>query len=585
MDKRTLLAVILSTIVISVGFMIQNTFFAPPLPESPAVTEQAEASGNTNASDGSVSSNDNSQQQPTAPVLQAQGIIPFGDEPREKMVSLDTKVFKATFSSRGALLTSMKLKEHFENGEPLEMIWRGNDAEGAFGISFGGPEREIAHVPFFVRNIDENTLEFYREFAVQTSSGPVPFTLTKRFRFNPSDYLFEVLVKIENSVNAYPALDEDGYAYTLSFGPQIGPQVEKMDGRYAYRRYFTYENGKQKDYRMKNGSVSVDNRVSWAAVLGKYFAVIGVPDATDYDLLFTEGSEPGLPTTSRLFFSRPPLKSSVSEDVFRFYMGPKISRVLTQYNDPDKNGFGTRDLHLEEVMDQGRLLGWLEVIMKKLLVFFYSIIPNWGVAIILLTILVKVVLFPITHKSYESTSKMQMLQPKMKEIQDKYRDNPNKMNQEMAELYKREKVNPMGGCLPMLLQMPMFIAMYGLFNKYFDLRGSSFIPGWITDLSSPESVYSFAPFKIPILGWSDIRLLPMFFVATMILSSKMTQSPSSAGSQNSSMKMMTYMMPIFFFFFLYNAPSGLLVYWIVTNVLTIGQQKAISKIQKRKEEG
>lgn len=585
MDKRTLLAVILSTIVISVGFMIQNTFFAPPHPEIPAVTEQADVSRDTNVSDGSVSSNENSQQQPTAPVLQAQGITPFGDEPGEKMISLETKVFKATFSSRGALLTSMKLKEHFENGKPLEMIWRGNDEEGAFGISFGGPERDITNVPFFVRNIDENTLEFYREFAVQTSSGPVPFTLTKRFRFAPSDYLFEVSVKIENSVNAYPALDEDGYAYTLSFGPQIGPQVEKMDGRYAYRRYFTYENGKQKNYRMKNGSVSVDNRVSWAAVLGKYFAVIGVPDATDYDLLFTEGSEPGLSTTSRLFFSRPLLKSSVSEDVFRFYMGPKISRVLTKYNDPDKNGFGTRDLHLEDVMDQGRLLGWLEVIMKKILVFFYSIIPNWGVAIILLTILVKVVLFPITHKSYESTSKMQMLQPKMKEIQDKYRDNPNKMNQEMAELYKREKVNPMGGCLPMLLQMPMFIAMYGLFNKYFDLRGSSFIPGWITDLSSPESIYSFAPFKIPILGWSDIRLLPMLFVATMILSSKMMQSPSSAGSQNSSMKMMTYMMPIFFFFFLYNAPSGLLVYWIVTNVLTIGQQKVISNMQKRKEEG
>ena len=596
MDKRTLLAVILSTIVISVGFIIQNAFFAPPPVTEQAVENRVSENSGTSAgiesegTDSSSASGSIEQGSDTAsseaaaePVLPAEGITPYGDSPSDKLVSLETNVFDATFSTRGAVLVSMKLKEHMDGDNPLEMIWQGEEEKGAFGLTFGGPEGDYTDVTFKSRKIDGNTLEFSRVFAVKTSQGEVPFTLKKRFTFKPDDYLFELSVVVENSVNAYPALDEEGYAYTLSFGPQIGPEVEKMDGRYEYRRYFTYENGKQKNYKVKNGFARVDARVSWAAVLGKYFTVIGIPDATNYDISFTEGSDPGLQTTSGLHFSRPLIKSSMNEDVFRFYMGPKQGSVLTSYNDPEKNGFGTRDLQLEEVMDQGRILGWLESILKSLLVFFHSIVPNWGIAIVLLTIFVKLLLFPITHKSYESASKMQQLQPKMTEIREKYKDNSTKMNQEMAELYKKEKVNPMGGCLPLLLQMPIFIALYGLFNKHFDLRGAVFIPGWINDLSSPESIWNFAPFQIPILGWSDIRLLPILFVGTMMLSSKLMQSGGAAASQNSSMKMMTYLMPVMFFFILYTAPSGLLVYWIVTNFLTIVQQKVIGLVQKKKE--
>jgi YidC/Oxa1 family membrane protein insertase len=585
MDKRTLLAVILSTVVISVGFMVQNKLF-PPVPVEEQVTVQTDRreASDTEAAD-TASAQDQQdqrdQQEAARPTLPAEGIIPYGEDPSARTVSLSTEVFEAVFSTRGAQLVSMRLKEHLENDAPLELIWSSEENEGAFGIAFGGPDGSAHNVPYNVRTVDPFTVAFYRDFAVETSDGPVPFTLTKTFRFQPEEYLFEVFIRIDNSVNAYPALDRDGFAYTLTVGPQIGPKVEKIDGRYEYRRYFTYENGKQKNYRIRNGSAVVDARITWAAVLGKYFAVVGVPDSTDYTVTFTEGAEAGLSTTSKLHFSRPPIRSSVNEDLFRFYMGPKQSRVLTSYNSSDRNAFGTSNLHLEEVMDQGRFLGWLEVILKRVLEFFYTIIPNWGVAIILLTIFVKLLLFPITHKSYESTSKMQTLQPKMTEIREKYKDNPTKMNQEMAELYKREKVNPMGGCLPLLLQMPIFIALYGLFNKYFDLRGAAFIPGWISDLSSPETIWNFAPVQLPLLGWSDLRLLPILFVATMVLSSKLMQNPGT-GAQNSQMKMMTYMMPIVFFFILYDAPSGLLVYWIVTNFLTIVQQKIIGLVQKKK---
>ncbi|HDQ13570.1 MAG TPA: membrane protein insertase YidC, partial [Sediminispirochaeta sp.] len=429
---------------------------------------------------------------------------------------------------------------------------------------------------FHVRRIDGNTVEFYRDFAVPNQQGEmVPFTLKKRFVFKPQDYLFELRIAIENSVNAYPPLDFEGFSYSLSYGPQIGPKFEELDGRYEYRRYYKYAEGHRDNLKLSDGELVIDDRVTWAALLGKYFTVIAIPDATQYRITFSEKPVEGMNVASRMFLSRPMIRSSRNEDVYQFYVGPKLSRELTRYNDPEENGFNTSNLHLEEVMDTGAILGWLEWILKRLLILFHSIVPNWGVAIIILTFVIKGILYPFTHKSYESTSKMQALNPKMQELRTKYKDNPQKLNQEMAALYKTEGVNPLGGCLPLLLQMPVFIALYGLLNKHFDLRGATFIPGWITDLSGPETIFNL-PFSLPFLG-DEVHLLPILFALTMVFSTKMMQNPSASGSQQSSMKMMTYFMPVFLFVVLYNAPSGLLVYWIVTNFLTIIQQKLVGK--------
>jgi YidC/Oxa1 family membrane protein insertase len=201
---------------------------------------------------------------------------------------------------------------------------------------------------------------------------------------------------------------------------------------------------------------------------------------------------------------------------------------------------------------------------------FYRLIPNWGVSIILLTILVKLVLYPLTRKSYESTAKMREIGPKVSALKEKFGDDAQKLNAATMELYKKEGVNPLGGCLPILLQFPFFIAMFSLFNNHFDLRGAVFIPGWITDLSSPEAIVNF-PFTIPLLGWDALRLLPIIFVATQLISTKFTQ-PADASQNNAQMKMMTLGMPIMFFFIMYNMPSGLLVYWIFQNIITTGQQ-------------
>jgi YidC/Oxa1 family membrane protein insertase len=190
-------------------------------------------------------------------------------------------------------------------------------------------------------------------------------------------------------------------------------------------------------------------------------------------------------------------------------------------------------------------------------------------------VVVKLALFPLTRKSSESTLRMQALAPKIKELQEKYKDNKQKMNTEMAEFYKKEGYNPLAGCLPMLIQLPIFFAMYNLFSNHFDLRGAMFIPGWIPDLSLPESIFNFSPSRLPLLGWSDIRLLPFLYVGSQLLYGKVTQTPDQKG--NTQMKMMLYVMPIVFFFILYDMPSGLLVYWIMSNLLTMVQQIIINK--------
>jgi YidC/Oxa1 family membrane protein insertase len=202
------------------------------------------------------------------------------------------------------------------------------------------------------------------------------------------------------------------------------------------------------------------------------------------------------------------------------------------------------------------------------------------VSIILLTILTRLILFPLTKKSSEATLKMQEFQPKIQEIQQKYQSNPQKMNEEMAKFYKTAGYNPLSGCLPLLIQFPLIFAMYNLFNNYFEFRGAMFIPGWVPDLSAGDSVYVL-PFTLPFLNWTDLRILPIIYVISQLLFGKVTQTPTTA-QQNSSMKIMIYGMPIFFFFIFYNAPAGLLLYWTFSNILTLVQQIIINRMMHAK---
>jgi YidC/Oxa1 family membrane protein insertase len=581
MDKNTILAIVLSVLVITLGMTIQATFFAPPVPEMVPTTERVETSRTTTGDTTYLAPAQSSQV--SANIAWDSNLpgslVAVGNKGNSTPFTFETNYFLIEFNPNGASIASFKLKDHLDNGEPVELLFKDATSNDAF-LLYAGNDKTNPIDANFRYQIIGNQVQFTQEFALLEEDGKTPgapFTITKTYTFGEEDYLFEIDVETRNSENKAIPLSFENFAYTLAFEPQIGPSFTSLDNNYNYRRFYIKEDGSSKKDQVKlsNGAYTTTKPLSWVALVGKYFSLIAIPDATNYMVSLSEVSGEGIPMQSSIYLSRPTIKSAAQTDTFRFYAGPQLKRDMVIYNDASLNSFGVSGLQLEAALDSSSWLGWLETNLKTILNLLYKIIPNYGIGIIILTFLLKLALYPITKKGMESTAKMASLSPKMQEIKEKYPDNPTKQNEEMAAMYKKEKINPMGGCLPMLLQFPILIAFYGLLNKHFELRGAMFIPGWIPDLSRPDMVASL-PFNLPFLG-NELHLLPIFYTVSMIYSMKITQNASTAGSQQGMMKFMTYGMPLMFFFVLYNAPSGLILYWSVMNALSIVQQLYTNK--------
>ena len=242
------------------------------------------------------------------------------------------------------------------------------------------------------------------------------------------------------------------------------------------------------------------------------------------------------------------------------YVGPLDYRILKSYN-----------VGLEETVG----LGWRwiirpisEYVMLPAFQFIHSFIPNYGVAIVIFSILLKLLLNPLTASSMKSMRKMQALQPMMNEIKEKYKEDPQKMNQAVMNLYKEYKINPMGGCLPMALQMPILYALWAIFRSNIALRQSNFV-WWIKDLSIPDTIVHL-PFTIPIVGMSQVSGLALLMAITMFFQQKMS-------IKDPRQQFMVWFMPVFFWILFNNFPAGLNLYYFVFNLLSIGQQYLMNK--------
>ncbi len=589
MDKRTVLAMFLTIVVVTLGMFVQTTFFAPeilPTEETVAQTAIAENDNQTNesvittntttTSTSSTSTSYNYVNQSSAYNSGLPGSFVAIDENSESEFVYNNGVLNVTFDTKGASVSSIKLVEHLDTeGNPVELLFKGNSDKNAF-LMYAGNDRSNPIDSNFNYSIQSNDIVFSQTFALLDDNGEAgdTFKVIKTYTFNENEYLFEVNITIENSINKAIPLNFENNAYTLAFEPQLGPSFETMaNNNYSYRRFYTkYDGDSNKKTINVDEEEVLEDYVTWTALAGKYFAIIAIPDATQYDITLTkEVDVDGLAQANGMYYTRPVIKSAYNTDTFRFYCGPELSSTLSIYNNSQDNGFGLSGLNLDQAVDASSWLGWLENILKWALNMLNKVIPNYGIDIILLTIILKILINPLTKKSMESSAKMGALGPKTEELKKKYENNPEKLNKEMSELYRKEGINPLGGCLPMLVQFPILIAFYGLLNKHFELRGAMFIPGWITDLSQPETIFTLG-FNIPFLG-NQIHLLPILYTVSMIFSMKITQAGQAGGGQAAStMKIMTYGMPIMFFFVLYNAPSGLLLYWSVMNAISIGQQ-------------
>lgn len=585
MEKNTILAIILSALVLFVGTYISQ-MINERNPSPPAPIEQTADDVNEEVV----------REKPTEKTTSLQISDMTEDIPDQnfeaKTIVEETDYYRIVFNTAGAIVSDLDLTQELDEEVPISMVLDGKTDTGTFNMAFGGTDVPYIRDVFDHKRIRKGN-QIIHQFSRNYLKDGQLFSLEKSYRIIPGEYIVELRITLQTpDGKAVPLINPDQPAYTLVYGPQIGPVFEQLN-RYEIRKNVSWgpdpKSGKFKrevhqSRRGKEPVVSFSNTVNWAGIIGKYFAVIVNPGIGNPTITWDGRPVEGQKQPSQLMISQPARRESVIDDIYQFYIGPLGRDQLKRYDNAEDNAFGISGMALQQAPQTSSWLGWLQSILRVLLEFFHSIIPNYGVAIILLTILVKAILYPFTHKSYQSTSKMQAIQPKLKEIQEQYKGDSQKINAKTAELYKSEGVNPMGGCLPMLFQFPIFISLYGLLNTYFPLRGATFIPGWITDLSVPEYVWREfeTPINLLIIDIPAIRILPVLYLGGQLLMTKVMQQGSTGMQSGMQQKMLTLGMPIMFFFILYNMPSGLLLYWTAMNLITIGQQLVTNYIKKQK---
>lgn len=566
MEKNTLIAIVLSTVVL-IGFTVLQTVVFPPEPTQETVVVEEQSALDATVSEGTgVSSGSLAMAYPDSEeAIQEQEIV------------VNTGKAKITLTNRGGDVIGYELLEHRDGESGVQMADNVSASNRAFSISFGGAENGIIQDLFHVKQIDDYTVAFYKTFEDSRSGGT--YVLAKQYTFKSGDYMFRLDVSVEGS-DGMSRLSFGDAAYTIRTSPQIGPYFNAKTNNYENRTFMSFDGKKRKKVLGAGKTEVYDKEYTWTGVGGKYFEILGIPVQPD-TMLGVEYStkvEVSDYANAQVLMTRKAIMEPTAKDSYYFYVGPRTEENLRIYNKAEENPWGLSNLRLNDSLESTGILSWLETVLKWCMELIYRVIPNWGVSIIILTILIKILLFPLTKKSSMGTLKMQEIQPRMQELQEKYRDQPEKLNMEMSKLYKETGYNPLSGCLPLLIQFPLIFAMYNLFNNYFEFRGAMFIPGWIPDLSVGDIVP--LPVTLPLVG-NQIHLLPVIYLASQLLFGKITQA-GTAGANSTQMKIMMYGMPIFFFFIFYNAPAGLLLYWTVSNVLQLFQQMIINRMMKAK---
>jgi len=556
MEVRMLLAIVLSFSI----FLLYHVLFvkAPPAPvdQRGAVQETQEVEGQSVAELEGVKALD--EEPPPESLPEEVVVTTPAQEGRTIVVS--TPLYLAEFTENGGTLKSFKLKKYRESLEPesplKELVQLPEDPRGTLVVSFMGQRILGLTNAVFVADVEGDSVDINEgqerlSFAWRSSDG---VTIQKSYTFSADTYEVGLEIKVRN-LSSEPIDDNLAISLRNSFG-------EDSESRYVFSGPAVLLDGKLEEIDVKDLSKPKDREkagtIGWVAQVDRYFLSAIVPKeprkaavkmAKPSDILRTTYIDPSGPV--------PPKSERTYQ--YKVYFGPKSIEIL------DSVG-----ADLTRILD----FGFFDIIAKPLLHamnFIFRFIPNYGVVIIIITIIVKLLFWPLSNKSYKSMSQMKKLQPKMAEIKAKYKHDRKLMNQEMMSLYKLYKVNPLGGCLPMVLQIPVFFAFYKMLYQAIELRHAPFWL-WINDLSAPDRLFHFditLPLMAPPYG---IPVLTLVMGASMFLQQKMSPPPGDPTQA----KMMMFM-PIFFTFIFINFPSGLVLYWLVNNILSMVQQKYVSK--------
>ena len=384
-------------------------------------------------------------------------------------------------------------------------------------------------------NNDKKTLKFSTVYQGKT--------LQKIFTFYPDKYNIDVDIVFDD-----PSSFISRNQYTLGWSGGLPPTEKNTSNDFQFFEGFASLGGEHMGTKPKKGKLSEENQKGstlWSAIKTKYFISAIVPGQAG----IAARVESEL-VEKRPIYSTEITQTTSSTNIFTVYLGP------LDYNNLKEFGVGLEsnvDLGWALFRPIGQLISWL---LSKM----YAIIPNYGLVVIVFAFLIKLLLNPLTVKTFESTRKMQSLAPEINKIKEKYKNDPQKMSRAQMELYKSSGANPMGGCLPMLIQMPILVSVFSIFRSKIEFRGAPFF-GWISDLSVPDTLVE--------LGGFPINILPVLMGSTMFIQQKMMAAPNADANQ----KTMMYVMNVFFLFLFYSFPSGLNLYYFVFNLLSIIQQK------------
>lgn len=491
----------------------------------------------------------NAPAQPTAPSVpqpaaaNAPGAVSAN---AEQAVVIDNGVFRVAFSNQGATVHSWLLKKYQDaHAKPVELVSVAGAPTVGWPMAylFRGtkPQVDLNKVLFVARQPDPLTVEF------EYSDGR--YIAKKSFKFEQNAYRVAVRSELQEAGQAKPHL----LAWRGGFGDRSAHNAVSTMHAVHYdlsRNKLVVESAKD----ASDGPVTVSGNFSFAGLEDSYFAGVVLPDpGTNADFQIWDdkfSASKGAEAEAHVgaAFGGPGVLDAT------LFVGPKDLDTLRGVNP-----------RLEQLVDWG----WFGFIAKPLFLFLHwfndAVTHNWGWAIVVVTIIINLLLLPLKYSSLRSMKKMSAIQPQVQALNEKYRGismtdpRKQKQNEELMALYQKNGINPMGGCIPMLLQMPFFLAFYKVLSTAIELRGAQWM--WVADLASPESTV--------------IRVLPVAMLGTQVLMQKMTPATTGDAAQQ---KMMMFMMPVMMAVMFYSAPSGLVLYWLTGNVVGIFQQYAFNKM-------
>mgnify|MGYP005843071179 CR=1 FL=1 len=561
METRNVFLAILISMAILLGYQY---FFIPqqPPPQQQTQTEKKEAETGTPSADRPVNAG-----QPIADSevkrLEAETDSEAGTSSRQaREIFVETPLYETVLSEAGGIIKSFKLMKYKkslgEHSEPKELVTVKQRDKRELPLFFSwGVEPQRAWVPVYEADkLKIDTTDNGEGAVTMQSRMPSGLVLTRTMLFHEDNYMMDMIIDIHNT-NDHPL---QGAPYLSTTHKVLGKEASN---RFLFKGVAAWVDGGLEEIKgedlVEDGPQTLRGDIKWAAYEDNYFMCGLIPKG--------HAAESGLNVRLAAFDETTfNILVSANADViaadghqqyeYTIYYGPKELKSLR------KAGH-----ELSNIVN----FGWFGFVAKPLLYllnFFYDLSKNYGVAIILLTVLVKLLFWPLTHKGMKSMRNMQKLQPKLQKIREKYKGDKERLAQEQMRLYQTYKINPLGGCMPMLLQIPVFFALYRVLMQAIELRHAPFML-WINDLSAPERLS--LGFEIPWLG--GLPVLTLIMGASMFLQQKLTPTPSTSPEQQ---KIMMFL-PVVFTFLFINFASGLVLYFLVNNLLSIAQQYFINK--------